>query len=624
MPGKYLALLRDAGLSYFLKRGSHQLQTRLGITRRKNNFKPTLQFPISKAQWLMQENFLFTADDLKTLPKQPNQLLEKKLSVLKSGSYTYFNGITLQLPPVKAWHTHPVTGTVYEEKTHWTRLNDFSKGEDIKWVWERARFCHLYTYIRYDHHFNSDHCSIVLDEICDWIGSNPLHCGPHYMSGQEVALRVLNWLFALHFYKLHPALTEEKWNTITCSLRDQIRHVHTNIRFAANLVRNNHLLTEAAALFTFSLVFPTLPECKKLRIKGWDHLVREALYQFLPDGSYIQYSMNYHRVALQIYTWALQLASQNGITIPQRMQLRLQDSVRFLMANTDQTNGSVPNYGANDGSLFFPLNDNPYTDFRPVVQAASAILGVPVYYDGPFEDSSWLTSGSQIKFSAQPSGIVVNLYQDGGYFTCSADRSFTFIRCGKNIFRPSQADQLHLDIRFDHQPLLFDGGTFAYNADAETTRYFFGTGSHNTISAGGMDQMLKGPRFIWYHWTQFLRADFRVEDDLIQFNGTIRAFRQSGKYRRHHRYVAICPSKNYWHITDTVTKPQEISMEQYWHVHPDFHTLWNITAHDINGNLIQPKVEPVFHSPTYGVKIPCERITFSTRSNQISTLISMK
>ncbi len=40
----------------------------------------------------------------------------------------------------------------------------------------------------------------------------------------------------------------------------------------------------------------------------------------------------------------------------------------------NDSNGWLPNYGANDGALFFRLNECHYRDYRPQLQALAVLL----------------------------------------------------------------------------------------------------------------------------------------------------------------------------------------------------------------------------------------------------------
>ena len=76
------------------------------------------------------------------------------------------------------------------------------------------------------------------------------------------------------------------------------------------------------------------------------------------------------------------------------------------------------------------------------------------------------------------------------------------VRCGRYRHRPLQADMLHVDFWWNGQNVLADPGTYSYNPPAGWGGHFPGTGSHNTITVDGRDQMVRGPRFMWLHWVQ--------------------------------------------------------------------------------------------------------------------------
>lgn len=625
MLNKHLALLQDAGPGFYIRRSGHMLQKRLGILKRRNAFKPTSVFPVSLQEWREHPRpFVFDANGITAIPKNPNPILQQKWDVLQIGQFTYFHGQTLPLASSDSWHTHPLDGYRYDQDTHWTEIPDLAEGRDIKWIWERARFCHLCTVIRHDHHFGQDHSAWAINEMLDWIEHNPLHKGPHYVSAQEVALRILNWLFAIHYYSQSTALTEQKWQRIMCSIADQTRHIHVNIAFSQKLVRNNHLLTEAAALFVFGCLFPEADPKSHLKEKGWKILRSEALYQFAPDGTYLQYSLNYHRVALQVYTYAIAVAVKHQITIPVHMQERLHKALDFLAACSDSDSGLAPNYGHNDGSLFFPLNDHAYADLRPSIQALGQLLGRSYFAADLFEDTLWMAGTPSDEAVRKEKRNYLRSFTDGGYYLYRDGGHLTFIRCGEQRHRPAQADQLHLDIHLHGEPLVIDAGTYTYNGDPKDITYCFGTAGHNTIMLENNDQMLKGPRFIWFYWTRCMHADWKELDDKIVFNGNIRAFRQTGSSVIHHRKVVIQKQPLAWSIEDTIKRPGNSVIHQLWHVTDAFFDRCTITAVDENGRTLTPVLSDTYYAPTYGVKKHCRQITFSTAGKTITTHITQR
>ena len=107
------------------------------------------------------------------------------------------------------------------------------------------------------------------------------------------------------------------------------------------------------------------------------------------DGTYLQFSMNYHRVVVQLLTWAITLADRNGERFCDEVYKRAYQSVNFLYQCQDDLTGWLPNYGSNDGALFFKLNDCDYRDYRPQLDALHYLLTSEHLYDKQYEDREW-------------------------------------------------------------------------------------------------------------------------------------------------------------------------------------------------------------------------------------------
>src|SRR5690606_37993428 len=130
--------------------------------------------------------------------------------------------------------------------------------------------------------------------------------------GQEMSLRVMAWLFGLYSFIDHPETTSERVTTLLKTIYSHIDHVDKHFDFALKSVRNNHTISEAAGMYSIGLLFPFFDKSKKWKKKGKKHLESEVQWQIYEDGSYIQNSMNYHRLMIQVYTWVLRLAELNG------------------------------------------------------------------------------------------------------------------------------------------------------------------------------------------------------------------------------------------------------------------------------------------------------------------------
>src|SRR5690606_31623240 len=116
-------------------------------------------------------------------------------------------------------------------------------------------------------------------------------------------IRLLNWSFALFFYKNSKFLDDNVFAKILASINLQLNHIYNNIFFSKIAVRNNHAVTETLALYLIPLYFPFFPNGKKFKMKGKRWFEKEVAHQLFDDGSDSQYSFNYHRVKVQLFSW---------------------------------------------------------------------------------------------------------------------------------------------------------------------------------------------------------------------------------------------------------------------------------------------------------------------------------
>jgi hypothetical protein len=621
-----IRMIKNMGLRYMGFRFWYEVRLRSGLLK--------FRFPVH-----VQEKTFITLESWRQLPVffffDPNAIhlkrntslhhLKERAEKIRQNCFLYFSSEWLH---VNDWHTNPKTGFTYDFKTHWTQIPDLSKqAGDIKYVWEKSRFTFLYDLIRYDFHFQQDQSELVFSLITDWIDKNPVNCGPNWRCGQEITVRVLNWTFAVHYYKFSKTLTTQVFKKIMNCIHDQMLRVNGNVNFARIAVRNNHALTETFGLYLTGLLYPFFPESSKWKQKGKRWFEQEISYQFDQDGTFLQYSMNYHRIAIQLFTAAICIAERNQEKWPETIYTVAEKSLRFLQSCQDEMTGWLPNYGNNDGALFFPLADCHFRDFRPQLAAlASALKLNHAYENGNWdEEASWF-SGKEAKVvnPKQTEKFEIFEYKNGGYYILRDRHSLTFLRCGSYDKRPFQADNLHVDIWANGENILRDAGTCQYNTDENLMRYFAGTASHNTVMIGNFDQMLKGPRFIWFGWIKKASGKIRLlNQDLVAIEAETEGFYHLAKEIKHKRKVLKEAGKLHWIIEDKLENvPAGLSIKQLWHPCERFFDQYEIHAQDENGNCIEYTQTKGWCAESYGQKIESPAIVFSTVGRVIKTVIT--
>ena len=615
-----LQLTQNMGLRYVSFRAWYTLQTRTGLLKRRFPKQPPNQPLASRSEWRNLPITFFPFAPQIALTQAEKNTLHECVEAFRQGTLPFFSGDKYR---VTDWLTNPATGYRYDPTKHWTEVPDFSpEAGDIKYVWEKSRFAFLYDLIRYDFHFKENQAERVFGEMESWIASNPVNCGPNWRCSQEIALRVLNWTFALHYYKNSPLLTDARFDRIIQSIYRQMQHVEDNIQFSRRAVRNNHALTETLALYLVGLLYPFFPESTRWKMKGKHWFEQEVAYQIYDDGTFLQFSMNYHRVVVQLLSWGIQLAQLNSESWSPLVYERARQSLQFLLACQDVTSGWLPNYGNNDGALLFPLSECHFRDYRPQLHALAAVL----HQESPYAPGTWTEEAGWLGAidADQPTEPVLDgthSFDEGGYYIQRDQGTLTFLRCGHYTDRPFQADNLHLDIWVNGENILRDAGSYLYNTEEQWTRYFAGTASHNTVMLGTYDQMRKGRRFIWYDWIKESKAGWFQSSGCI-FEGEFTGFYQSGQPVTHRRRVIKQAGKRQWLVEDWLhNAPPEVPMHQIWHPSAGFLEQYTITCLDQQNTEIEPTKTEGWYSPTYGQKEAVPRLVFSTSGRYLKTEI---
>ncbi len=617
-------LVSNMGWRYVSFRAYHEITRRSGMLKKKFPTNPAFQQHFTLTNWKKQTaRFFFEDRESLIFPKNPSADLKKRFDEVSSGKLLFFSSTVFELGKNYDWVTNPDTGYKYDVNKHWTEIPDYSKeAGDIKYVWEKSRFSYLYDIIRYDYHYGVDCAQLVFNDILSWIKANPINCGPNYRCSQEMSIRVLNWTFALHYYKNSAALTEDIFNHVQHVIYWHLHHIYNNIHFSRIAVRNNHAITETLTLYLGGLLYPDYPDAAKWKEKGKKWFEEEIAYQVYEDGTFLQYSMNYHRVVAQLMTWAIALSDQNKERFEQNFYKRAKRTFLFLRTCMNEENGWLPNYGANDGALFFRLSSTDYRDYRPQLQALAAALGTELKFNQFNEDSHWYGTYENARKTWEPQ-VGLHEFKEGGYYIIKEKNNLTFLKCGSYKDRPQHADNLHIDIWHNGENLIMDGGSYKYNTDNDTIRFFSGTESHNTVMLGDKDQMLKGGRFIWYYWTQCKNISFKETDSEYIFEGSIEAFRYLSPGIVHTRKVVKTKGSDKWLITDSFNETAGLTMRQLWHMPTKNKNKVTLKA-KVGGKALKGQEIESWASPMYGMKEKNSCTEFSTDENTIETELMLK
>ncbi|MCG3178510.1 MAG: hypothetical protein BIFFINMI_00838 [Phycisphaerae bacterium] len=484
-----------------------------------------------------------------------------------AGDYPFFSNWTGRLGWPPDFNLDPVHDIHWPTNEHWTRTaRSGPPRDDIKLVWEPSRFTlafHLArTYVR----DGSERWAEAFWRMFDaWVEQNPPMLTVAWGCGQEMTFRLMAMLFAASATLESPAATDDRLDALSRLAWQTANSVEATIDYARSQ-ENNHALSEAAGLWTVGLLFPEFPRARKWRDAGQQVLAAESARQIYADGSFVQNSLNYHRVMMDDLAWCCALGRRNGQLLD-GVEHRLAAATDWLGEMIDPASGRVPNYGANDGANVLPLSVCDYLDYRPTLQAAHGLLhGCRRLAAGPWDEKMlWLCGRESLSAPVKsPPRSAAWSAPDGGYYVLRGPRSWAMTRCHTFRDRPGQPDMLHVDLWIDGVNVLRDGGSYSYQAPPPWKQYFKSTAAQNTVEVGGVDQMVHGPGFLWFQWTRSRLAKFAAspDDGAGDFEGEHDGYRRLRPGVLHRR--AVARRGEFWIVVDDLLGAGRTELALRW------------------------------------------------------------
>ena len=435
---------------------------------------------------------------------------------------------------------------------HWT-LFERSKIKlegDVKFIWEPARFGWAYILGRAYHLTqNETYAETFWNYFEGFTNNNPPNLDPHWMNGQEVAIRLMALVWARQVFEAAAASSAERRARLAGSVAAHAARIPPTLLYA-RAQNNNHLVTEAAGLYTAGLALPDHPRASRWRALGWRWLNWAFRGQISGYGEYIQHSSNYHRVMLQMALWVHAIKDADWPVLTQRSLGR---ATHWLFSMLDPASGRTPNLGANDGALILPLAVTPFKDFRPTVQAAArAFLRFQMPGGVWDEMSSWLGLDAHEKAYGSDLYLADHLH---------GSKSWAYLRATQFPSRLGHMDQLHLDLWWRGQNVAQDAGTYLYNADPPWDNPLVTGHVHNTVMVDGRDQMTRGGRFITLDWFPAYSKSVVVTDEAAL--GQVLGYHKGYRGVRHERRVTVYADER-WVVEDKLISKKPHAYRLHW------------------------------------------------------------
>ncbi|MGW6013664.1 alginate lyase family protein [Streptomyces sp. NPDC055210] len=410
---------------------------------------------------------------------------------------------------------------------------------DIKQIWEPSRHQYLTVLAAaYAITGNERYAERVAAHLRSWWTVNPPLQGVHWISGIELGIRLLSWVWIrrlLDGWQGAAGLFED--NAVA---RNQIWHHQRWLAAfpSRGSSANNHIVAETAGQFAAACAFDWFPASGRWRTDALRSLDRHLRANTFLSGLNRELASEYHGLVLELGLAALAEADAADVPVPATVRLVLLRMTDALAAVVDDRLRPPRQGDADDGhglivdgtgtdrwasllatgdAVFGRLDWWPEvtgTDVRTPLLAALIHPSAKARPNAENEPSPHHgTTAAVTRPASRPAhfadaGLTVLRGPDGIWCRCDGG-PHGFL----SIAAHAHADALSVEVRHDGVDVLADPGTFCYHGQPEWRQYFRSTLGHNTLQLDGTDQSVSGGPFLWTRHARTRVLDARTSDE---------------------------------------------------------------------------------------------------------------
>lgn len=244
---------------------------------------------------------------------------------------------------------------------------EIPEGADIKTVWETCRLQFLVQMavaaliIWKDEKKRDIYIQAFRDIVLDFTASNPMGVGCCWILAMEAGIRAVNLIIAYDIFRQideNHILDEDFSFVMTESIYLHGRFIWDNLENSLFVRENaNHYYSDIVGLLYISYALDEkIKNVKKWRRFSRKEFYTESIEQFYPEGSNIECSASYHRLAGEFLVFGCALLEGNGEAIPAEVKRRVAGAALFTMTLT-KPDGMIFQVGDNDSGRLVAITE---------------------------------------------------------------------------------------------------------------------------------------------------------------------------------------------------------------------------------------------------------------------------
>ncbi len=553
------------------------------------------------SDWLPERRFTAALPDgvVATVPDNARTRLTKTADRLMDGYADYF-GVTRDDLVSPDWSFDPRTGRRAPADVYAFDINyrDEQAVGDIKQLWEPSRHQHL-TILAAAFALTGDdrYACRVGDHLKSWWAANPPMRGVHWVSGIELGIRLLSWVWVrrlLDGWPGAPGLFEDN--------PEALHHIRHHQRWLSAFPSrgssaNNHVIAEAAGQLAAACAFPWFPESQCWRTDAMRSLDVQLQRNTFPSGLNRELATEYHGLVLELGLAAAIEADAAGVPVPESTWLVLMRMTDALAAVLD-AELQPPRQGDADDGRGLVVDGDGTERWASLLATGDAMFGRLAWWpqggNGAVR-TPMLTSltGPHWMSAVRPPDRPTH-FADAGLTILrvpprdSADEIWAdeiwadeiwadeiWCRCDGgphgflSIAAHAHADALSVEVRHDGVDVLADPGSFCYHGGPQWRSYFRSTLGHNTLELDGADQSRSGGPFMWtrHARSRVLVAQARP-DGVSRWRAEHDGYSRRGHTAVHRRSVELDSVTRELRVVDEVTSSRRHRCRLAYHLGP--------------------------------------------------------
>jgi len=572
--------------------------------------------------------------------------------------FNYLGSDLTKVDPID-WHTDFKSGFTWPKGKFYKKYIavDLNNDADVKVPWELNR-CHHLLWLGEAYLLTKDekYADEVLFQIEHWIEENPLMYSINWACAMDVAIRAVNWMYAVNMIVASSSLTDEFAKKMIKSLFEHGWFIYNNLEKGFPYSAN-HYASDITGLLFLSQFFIESSFGKK----WWDfsktEYFSEIRNQLLLSGVHFERSISYHRLMAELFFYPYLMMKRVNENIPIDIHERVRLMIEFIAYYT-KPNGLSPMIGDSDNGRLLPFENNVFNDHRYLLGVYSKIHHSNFSYKFKIHcliDSFFLLAGLNYKENnnKQLSKLLLSkTFQDAGFAILRSNDTYLFFNNSELSRYPdspskvygthTHCDLLSFEFSLGEQDIIIDPGTFVYTSSPVDRNNFRSTKKHNTIVIDNIEQydLLSNNMFTVSGEVYLGQIVHQLFDEYEECEGSYKKILSEYSFIRHNRRIRLSSNSNQMIIYDYVKYEGTHELAMYFHLAPSVKAIneYNHIKLFLNTVYIATIYLPINEgakieilndtiSPSYGVIQKSETIKYTcsfTSEIKLETLVKWK